>query len=137
VVFAKVIVFSELTSPQFSSGIHTYCDPSFFEQPDFQELKCIMKLKLHLAPVSSIPYNYYIRPHRPPRSDRFPNLYFCGTSLGLHGNEEVPVHGSVNMSDDGVVIWCFVSWVSSLMLEALLIANSKGIYLSWLSKVEL
>jgi hypothetical protein len=96
-----------------------------------------MELKLHLAPASSIPYNYYIRPHRPPRSDRFPNLYFSGTSLGLRGNEEVPVHGSVNMSDDGVVRWRFVSWVSTLMLEALLIANSKGIYLSWLSKVEL
>jgi hypothetical protein len=110
--FEKVMVSPELTSPQFSSGVHTYRDPSIFEQPDFQELKRLMELKLHLVPISSIPYNYYIHPHRPSRSVRFPNLYFSGTSLGLCGNEEVPVHGSVNMSDDGVVRWRFVSWVS-------------------------
>src|SRR6267154_175871 len=76
-----------------------------------------MELKLHLVPVPSIPLNYiFIHPYRSPRSVRFPNLYFSGTSLGLCGNVEVPVHGTVNMGDDGVVRWRFVSWVSSHLL---------------------
>jgi hypothetical protein len=61
-----------------------------------------------------MPHGYVlIRPHRPAKSSKFPDLYFAGTCNGMHGNDAT-VNGSVNVSDDGVVRWRFVSRVHAM-----------------------
>ena len=71
----------------------------------------LIEVKLQLVPISSLPRGYVrVHPHKPCKRGRFPNLYFCGTEKGIEGNE-VTVNGSVDMGDDGVVRWRFVSWL--------------------------
>jgi hypothetical protein len=101
---------SELTIVQFLNCDHGSHHPSFFDGLNFDEYMCLMKLKLHLVPILSIPFNYFIHPHR--------------TFLGLCEDEEVAVHGGINMSDDEINKWHFVSWVSSYCAgRTLLIAD--------------
>lgn len=86
------------------------CDPSFFDDDDFNEATRLIELELRIMNPDET--RIHLRPPPDvPADENYPRLYIIGFSRGNFGQQAL-VKGHVDKHADGTIQWTFVSGFS-------------------------
>ncbi|GLB36510.1 hypothetical protein LshimejAT787_0307980 [Lyophyllum shimeji] len=106
--YVSFMDFRDLYAFNFDFNRQSDSDPTFFDCPRFREGTRLLELKLRLIDREGSRFRSHRRASAvKSRNDRFPPIYFTGTSKSVKSS--TITEGVVYMSPDGVVRWEFCS----------------------------